>query len=55
MYHLSSSPADHANYDEAVRAHARERLRSGAKHLLDTATTDICARRGGTTIGGQNE
>ena len=30
MYHLSSSPADRANYDEAVRAHARECLRSAA-------------------------
>jgi len=43
MYHLS------------LADRARECLRSAAKHLLDTVTADICARRGGTTIGGQNE
>jgi len=30
MYHLSSSPTDRADYDEAVRNHARECLRSAA-------------------------
>ena len=30
MYHLSSSPTDRANYDEAVRNRARECLRSAA-------------------------
>ena len=46
MYHLSSSPADRANYDEAVRAHARECLRSAATEVpIWRINPDKLARR----------
>ena len=46
MYHLSSSPADRANYDEAVRAHARECLRNAAAEVpIWRINPDKLARR----------
>jgi hypothetical protein len=46
MYHLSSSPTDRANYDEAVRAHARECLRSAATEVpIWRINPDKLARR----------
>jgi hypothetical protein len=48
MYHLSSSPADRANYDEAVRAHARECLRSAATETpISTPVPTAPDKKGG--------